>query len=124
VHGGVVPPVDLVSAVAAATIVSALLARRRSDDALAVLTPRELEVLTLMAGGSSNQGIAERLFVTLGAVEKYVSSIFAKLGLPATRGESRRVHARRAAVPAQLTASWTRPGNQAESSGLGCAAPW
>jgi DNA-binding NarL/FixJ family response regulator len=75
------------------TIVSALLTRRRSDDPLAVLTPRELEVLALMAGGSSNHGIADQLFVTVGAVEKYVSSIFAKLGLPTTRGESRRVHA-------------------------------
>jgi DNA-binding NarL/FixJ family response regulator len=75
------------------TIVSALLARRRSDDALAVLTTRELQVLTLMAGGSSNQGIADGLFVTVGAAEKYVSTIFAKLGLPTTRSESRRVHA-------------------------------
>lgn len=75
------------------TIVTALLGRRRSDDALAVLTSRELEVLTLMAGGSSNQGIADELSVSVGAAEKYVSSIFAKLGLPTTRGESRRVHA-------------------------------
>ena len=75
------------------TIVSALLARRRSDYALAVLTTRELQVLTLMAGGSSNQGIADGLFVTVGAAEKYVSTIFAKLGLPTTRSESRRVHA-------------------------------
>lgn len=75
------------------TIVSALLARRRSDDALAALTTRELQVLTLMAGGSSNQGIADGLFVTVGAAEKYVSTIFAKLGLPTTRSESRRVHA-------------------------------
>jgi DNA-binding NarL/FixJ family response regulator len=73
------------------TIVSILLKRRRADDPLAVLTPREREVLELMATGSSNQGIADELVITLRAVEKYVSSIFDKLGLPATRNESRRV---------------------------------
>jgi DNA-binding NarL/FixJ family response regulator len=73
------------------TIVSILLKRRRADDPLAVLTPRERQVLELMATGSSNQGIAEALVITLRAVEKYVSSIFDKLGLPATRNESRRV---------------------------------
>ena len=72
-------------------IVSTLLARRRSDDPLATLTPREREVLELMAGGSSNQGIADALVITVRAVEKYVSSIFGKLGLPSTRSESRRV---------------------------------
>jgi DNA-binding NarL/FixJ family response regulator len=72
-------------------IVSTLLARRRSDDPLAVLTPREREVLELMATGSSNQGIADALVITLRAVEKYVSSIFGKLGLPSTGSESRRV---------------------------------
>jgi DNA-binding NarL/FixJ family response regulator len=72
-------------------IVSTLLARERPDDPVARLTPREREVLELMAEGSSNQGIADRLVVTLGVVEKYVSSIFEKLGLPATRSESRRV---------------------------------
>lgn len=72
-------------------IVSTLLARRRSDDPLDNLTPREREVLALMAGGSSNQGIADNLVITLRAVEKYVSSIFGKLGLPSTRSESRRV---------------------------------
>ena len=55
------------------------------------LTPREREVLELMATGSSNQGIADRLVITLRAVEKYVSSIFGKLDLPATGSESRRV---------------------------------
>ncbi len=72
-------------------IVSTLLARRRSDDPLAALTPREQEVLELMATGSSNQGIADALVITLRAVEKYVSSIFGKLGLPSTGSESRRV---------------------------------
>ena len=75
------------------TIVSTLLARQRPDDPLARLTPRELEVLELMAAGRSNQGIADRLVITLRAVEKYVSSIFGKLGLPAGQSESRRVHA-------------------------------
>jgi DNA-binding NarL/FixJ family response regulator len=73
------------------TIVSTLLSKRRPDDPLALLTPREREVLELMATGSSNQGIADALFITLRAVEKYVSSIFGKLGLPSTGSESRRV---------------------------------
>jgi DNA-binding NarL/FixJ family response regulator len=73
------------------TIVSTLLARRRTDDPLEHLTPREREVLRLMAAGNSNQGIADRLVITVRAVEKYVSSIFAKLGLPSTGSESRRV---------------------------------
>ena len=73
------------------TIVSTLLARRRSDDPLAELTPREREVLELMAEGRSNQGIADKLVITLRSVEKYVSSVFGKLGLPSTGTESRRV---------------------------------
>jgi DNA-binding NarL/FixJ family response regulator len=72
-------------------IVSTLLSRERSDDPLAQLTPREREVLELMAAGSSNQGIADSLVITVRAVEEYVSSIFTKLGLPSTGSESRRV---------------------------------
>ena len=72
-------------------IVSTLLSRRRSDDPISQLTPREREVLELMATGSSNQGIADALIITLRAVEKYVSTIFTKLGLPSTKSESRRV---------------------------------
>jgi DNA-binding NarL/FixJ family response regulator len=72
-------------------IVSTLVSRRRPDDPLATLTPREREVLELMASGSSNQGIAASLVITVRAVEKYVSSIFGKLGLPSTGSESRRV---------------------------------
>jgi DNA-binding NarL/FixJ family response regulator len=72
-------------------IVSTLLARQRPDDPIAQLTPREREVLELMASGSSNQGIADSLVITVRAVEKYVSSIFGKLGLPSTGTESRRV---------------------------------
>ncbi|MEV6488917.1 response regulator transcription factor [Actinoplanes sp. NPDC051633] len=73
------------------TIVSTLLSRRRRDDPIEQLTPREREVLELMAEGTSNQGIADRLVITVRAAEKYVSSIFSKLGLPATGSESRRV---------------------------------
>jgi len=73
------------------TIISTLLKRRRHDDPLATLTPRERQVLELMAAGSSNQGIADALVITLRAVEKYVSSVFDKLGIPATRSDSRRV---------------------------------
>ncbi|HET6643354.1 MAG TPA: response regulator transcription factor [Gaiellaceae bacterium] len=72
-------------------IISTLLARQRPDDPIAQLTPREREVLELMASGSSNQGIADSLVITVRAVEKYVSSIFGKLGLPSTGTESRRV---------------------------------
>jgi DNA-binding NarL/FixJ family response regulator len=72
-------------------IVSTLLSRQRDDDPLVGLTPREREVLELMAMGSSNQGIADKLVITLRAAEKYVSSIFGKLGLPSTGSESRRV---------------------------------
>jgi DNA-binding NarL/FixJ family response regulator len=72
-------------------IISTLVSRRRNDDPLETLTPREREVLELMATGSSNQGIADELVITLRAVEKYVSSIFGKLGIPSTGSESRRV---------------------------------
>ena len=72
-------------------IVSTLLAKRRSDDVLTELTPREREVLELMAEGRSNQGIADKLVITLRSVEKYVSSIFDKLGLPSGGTDSRRV---------------------------------
>jgi DNA-binding NarL/FixJ family response regulator len=72
-------------------IVSTLLSKRRNNDPLAELTPREREVLELMAEGRSNQGIADKLVITLRAVEKYVSSIFGKLGLPSSGTESRRV---------------------------------
>ncbi len=72
-------------------IVSTLISRRREDDPLERLTPREREVLVLMAEGGSNQGIADELVITTRAVEKYVSSIFGKLGLPSTGSQSRRV---------------------------------
>jgi DNA-binding NarL/FixJ family response regulator len=72
-------------------IVSQLVGRRRGDDPIDQLTPREREVLGLMAEGRSNQGIAERLVVTERAVEKHVTSIFGKLRLPAAAEDHRRV---------------------------------
>jgi DNA-binding NarL/FixJ family response regulator len=73
------------------TVVSQLVGRRRRDDPLAEVTPREREVLELMAEGRSNAGIAERLVITERAVEKHVTSIFAKLSLPPTAVDHRRV---------------------------------
>jgi DNA-binding NarL/FixJ family response regulator/class 3 adenylate cyclase len=73
------------------TVVQMLVGRRRKADPLDELTPREREVLELMAEGRSNQAVAERLFITLRAVEKHVTSIFSKLGLPATAEDHRRV---------------------------------
>jgi DNA-binding NarL/FixJ family response regulator len=72
-------------------VVSRLVGRRRGDDPLSQLTPREREVLELMAEGRSNQAIADKLFVTLRAVEKHVTSIFGKLRLPADEQDHRRV---------------------------------
>jgi DNA-binding NarL/FixJ family response regulator len=72
-------------------VVSEIVGRRRRDDPLALLTPREREVLELMAEGRSNQGIAERLVVTERAVEKHVTSIFGKLQLPTEAADHRRV---------------------------------
>jgi DNA-binding NarL/FixJ family response regulator len=79
-------------------VVSQLLGRQRRDDPLDALTPREREVLELMAEGRSNQAIADRLFITLRAVEKHVTSIFSKLNLPASTEDHRRVLAVLAAV--------------------------
>src|SRR5512132_2270014 len=72
-------------------IVTQLVGRRRPDDPISSLTPREREVLELMAEGRSNQAIAERLVVTERAVEKHVTNIFGKLKLSATREDHRRV---------------------------------
>jgi DNA-binding NarL/FixJ family response regulator len=73
------------------TVVSRMLGRRRRDDPLVELTPREREVLELMAGGRSNRGIAEVLVVTPNAVEKHVTSIFSKLGVGEAPEDHRRV---------------------------------
>jgi DNA-binding NarL/FixJ family response regulator len=72
-------------------LVQELVAQRRRDDPLGELTPREREVLALMAEGRSNSGIAHRLWITEGAVEKHVRSILAKLNLPAIEDDHRRV---------------------------------
>ena len=72
-------------------IVSRLLGGARDDGPVASLTPREREVLELVAEGLSNQAIAERLDIALRSTEKHVSTIFTKLGLPATGSEHRRV---------------------------------
>jgi DNA-binding NarL/FixJ family response regulator len=71
-------------------VVAQLLVRRRADP-LDRLTPRELQVLQLMAEGRSNNGITEVLRVSPSAVEKYVSNIFAKLDLAPTDIDHRRV---------------------------------
>ena len=72
-------------------VVAQLLARARRKDPLERLTPREREVLALMAEGRSNAAIARALVVTLGAVEKHVTNIFTKLDLPPTDHDHRRV---------------------------------
>ena len=72
-------------------LVQELVSAQRRDDPLAELTPREREVLELMAEGRSNAGIARRLWVTDGTVEKHVHSILAKLPLPETEDDHRRV---------------------------------
>jgi len=72
-------------------VVSRLLGRRRREDPLADISPREREVLALMAEGRSNHAIATELVVTERAVEKHVTSIFSKLDLPPTADDHRRV---------------------------------
>jgi len=64
---------------------------RKHDDPLEELTPREREVLELMAEGRSNQAIADHMVITLRAVEKHVTSIFSKLRLSSTDQDHRRV---------------------------------
>jgi len=72
-------------------VVGQLLVRRRRDDPLRNLTPREREVLALMAEGRSNTAIARKIVVTEGAVEKHVRNIFTKLDLPPDDEQHRRV---------------------------------
>jgi DNA-binding NarL/FixJ family response regulator len=72
-------------------VVSQLLGAGRHAHGLAALTPREREVLSLMAEGRSNAGIAATLVISAGVVEKHVASIFGKLGLPPAEGDNRRV---------------------------------
>lgn len=73
------------------SLVQELVLARRRHDPLDVLSPREREVLALMAEGASNAGIAHRIFVTEGTVEKHVRSILMKLDLPESEDEHRRV---------------------------------
>ncbi|MEU0565436.1 response regulator transcription factor [Nonomuraea sp. NPDC005983] len=72
-------------------VIAQLLVRRRANDPLHRLTPREREVLGLMAEGHSNTGIAERLVISDGAVNKYIRNIFSKLDLPPSESGHRRV---------------------------------
>ena len=72
-------------------LVHELFTSRRAEDPLDVLSPREREVLSLMAEGRSNAGIAHQLWITEGTVEKHVHSILMKLRLPATEDDQRRV---------------------------------
>jgi DNA-binding NarL/FixJ family response regulator len=72
-------------------VVAQLFSRRRHDEPLERLTPREREVLSMMAEGRSNAGIAEALVLTIGAVEKHVQSILSKLDLPQSSSDHRRV---------------------------------
>ena len=72
-------------------LVRELVTDRRARDPLAELTPRERDVLSLMAEGRSNNGIGTRLFISEGAVEKHVRSILAKLNLPTSDDDHRRV---------------------------------
>ncbi|MET9595447.1 response regulator transcription factor [Streptomyces sp. NPDC006516] len=77
-------------------VISALLGRKRPQDPLAALTPKERQVLALMAEGHSNTGISKQLFVSVAAVERHVTGIFLKLGLSQTAagdGQHRRVQA-------------------------------
>jgi DNA-binding NarL/FixJ family response regulator len=89
--------VDAVRAVAAggtmmdAEVVGKLLGRRGADEPVGLLSPREREVLELMAEGRSNSAIAQRLFVTEKAVSKHSTSIFTKLGLAPSDDDNRRV---------------------------------
>jgi DNA-binding NarL/FixJ family response regulator len=74
-------------------VVSALLTKRRRRDPLEELSPREREVLELMAQGRTNTAIGRIMVITQGAVEKHISSIFTKLGLPPSSDDHRRVMA-------------------------------
>ena len=73
------------------SLVSELIRAQRRRDPLDALSPREREVLALMAQGASNAGIARQIFVTEGTVEKHVRSILTKLDLPESDTEHRRV---------------------------------
>ena len=90
-------------------VVSQLVGRRRRDDPLGELTPREREVLELMAEGRSNHAIADQLVVTERAIEKHVTSIFSKLSLAPAPEDHRRVLAVLAYLHGQVRAAAARP---------------
>lgn len=96
-------------------VVSQLLARRRRDARMERLTPRERQVLALMAEGSSNQTIADRLYISAGSVEKHISAVFQKLELEPEDGNRRVL-----AVLALLDApgSTDQPGNPDATGGI------
>ncbi|CAN5693774.1 hypothetical protein BH23CHL8_BH23CHL8_12160 [soil metagenome] len=75
------------------TIVARIMGRKRAHDPLAELSPREREVLALVAEGMSNKAVAERLFVTDRTVEAHMAAVFSKLGLEETPDQHRRVRA-------------------------------
>ena len=83
-------------------VVSGLLADPEEAGPLRSLSPREREVLQLVAEGRSNKAIGERLVITQGAVQKHVSTIFNKLGLPASQDDDRRILAVLAYVQPEL----------------------
>ena len=87
----VVDRVNAGGAVVDPVVVQELVGARRRQDRLDLLTEREREVLEIMAGGASNAGIAKRLWITEGTVEKHVRSILTKLRLPETADDHRRV---------------------------------
>lgn len=87
-------------------LVQELIAARHRDDAVAQLTDRERDVLKLMAEGRSNAGIARRLWITEGTVEKHVRSILARLQLPETDDNHRRVLAVLAYLESRLSPGW------------------
>ena len=95
-------------------LVQELVNAQRAEDPLDVLTPREREVLALMAEGRSNAGIAKRLWVTEGTVEKHVHSILTKLRLPETGDDHRRVLAAITFLDAELGSAAVRPENRAD----------
>ncbi len=88
---GTVKRITAGAAVVDPSLVQELVRARRRRDPLDVLSPREREVLALMAEGASNAGIAQQIFVTEGTVEKHVRSILTKLDLPESETEHRRV---------------------------------
>jgi DNA-binding CsgD family transcriptional regulator len=100
-------------------VISQILARRSARTPLAELTPREREVLALMAEGRTNPAIARRMVITSKAVSKHIAGIFAKLGLPPSGDDHRRVLAVRGLPQLERLTGLAHGG-----SGLGRADTW